>query len=96
MRSQAQVSIVVVALAMTIQPLASAHANTPAAAPAAVKITDKTHPDYVRCKTFSEIGSLVRKIKACRTNAEWKKINEAGNKTAEDIVVGHRAGSNSN
>jgi hypothetical protein len=50
------------------------------------KGVDKSAPDYVRCRTFNEIGSLVRKIKACRTNAEWKKINDAGNQYARIIV----------
>ncbi len=67
-------------------------ANPTATAQAPTQILDKKHPDFVRCKTFNEIGSLVRKIKACRTNAEWKKINEAGNQTARGVVEAGRPG----
>jgi hypothetical protein len=96
MKPSPRISQLIVALVLLSVPQLSvtASAAVAAAAAPAVKITDKKHPDYIRCKTFSEIGSLVRKIKACRTNAEWAKINAAGNKTAEDMVVGHRAGSN--
>jgi Xaa-Pro aminopeptidase len=77
---------------ITFLVVTAAQGETPApspvtpAPPVVAKVTDKNHPDYVRCKTFSEVGSLVRKIKACRTNAEWKKINAAGNATARAVV----------
>jgi hypothetical protein len=77
-----------VLLAFLAVTAAQAQAPAPATTtpPVVAKITDKNHPDYVRCKTFSEIGSLVSKIKACRTNAEWKRINSAGNATARAVV----------
>ena len=48
---------------------------------------DKRAPDYVRCKSLAETGSLITKKNICRTNAEWTKANEAGNAEARDIVA---------
>jgi hypothetical protein len=39
-------------------------------------------------------GSLVRKERTCRTNAEWKKISEQQNRDADDLITRNRAGMN--
>ncbi len=44
----------------------------------------KGHPFYIRCKSSPEIGSLVKKIYSCRTNAQWQKSEEIGNQNARD------------
>ncbi len=50
------------------------------------KITDKSHPDYVRCRTESIIGSLARKNKVCMTNKEWAEARKNGNRFATDMI----------
>jgi|GEM_PF-2564288 len=40
------------------------------------KITDRRHPDYVRCRSEPIIGSLARKRRICMTNAEWVEYVE--------------------
>ncbi len=44
----------------------------------------KSHPFYIRCKSSPEIGSLVKKVYSCRTNAQWQKSDEIGNQNARD------------
>lgn len=43
-------------------------------------------PAYIRCKNETETGSLVRAKTACRTNREWRRVEDIGNKDARDIV----------
>lgn len=51
-----------------------------------------THPDYVRCRRIEETGSLVKKHKVCKTNAEWARLREQGNNAASDLVENQRRG----
>ncbi len=60
------------------------------------KITDRTHPDYIRCRSEKVIGSLAKKRKRCMTNREWKMVSAEGNKRANELVEEHRATSVSN
>lgn len=39
----------------------------------------------LRCRTYQEIGSLVRKRKVCRTDAQWRKVDSAARKTGRDM-----------
>lgn len=57
---------------------------------------DKNDPDAVRCRKFSVIGSLVKKERVCKTNAEWRKISEQQNRDADDLISRSRAGMNPN
>jgi nitrate reductase cytochrome c-type subunit len=61
------------------------------------KITDRRHPDYVRCRSEPIIGSLARKRRICMTNAEWAEYVKAGARDSrqfvEDMQVGE-GGSN--
>lgn len=44
-------------------------------------------PDQViKCRKVEVTGSLLKKGKVCRTIAEWKKIQENGNRTARAII----------
>lgn len=46
-----------------------------------------TDPDQViKCRKVEVTGSLLKKGKVCRTIAEWKKIQENGNRTARAII----------
>jgi len=43
-------------------------------------------PNYIRCRKIDQIGSLVKKIRVCNTNAQWKKITDKGNQDARDSM----------
>ncbi len=56
------------------------------------KITDKNHPDYLRCKTQSVIGSRAKRTKTCMTNKEWALASRRGNENTRDIVGANQPG----
>ena len=58
------------------------------------EITDKSHPDYVRCRSEREIGSLAKRKKTCMTNREWELAARTGNRGARDIVESQQVGMN--
>jgi hypothetical protein len=45
-----------------------------------------TDADYIRCRKIDEPGSLVKKIRICNTNAQWRKIGDKGNQDARDSM----------
>lgn len=49
-------------------------------------VTDRTSPDYMRCRRIAVTGSLARKERVCKTNAQWERIARAGNETARDTI----------
>ncbi len=55
--------------------------------PAPAKVVDRSSPDFVRCKKEVEIGSLVKKNKICRTNAEWKALGERESSEAMEHLI---------
>lgn len=55
---------------------------------------DRNDPNAVRCKRFDVIGSLVKKERICKTNAEWRKISEQQNRDADDLISRSRSGMN--
>lgn len=42
--------------------------------------------DYIRCRKIDEPGSLVKKLRVCNTNAQWRKITDKGNQEARDSM----------
>lgn len=40
----------------------------------------------IKCRKYTASGSLVRKVKMCRTIAEWRKAAQAGNDAAREIA----------
>ena len=60
------------------------------------KITDRKHPDYVRCRSEPIIGSLARKRRVCMKNKQWAAHSREGSKRSrefvEDMKVGGPAG----
>lgn len=49
--------------------------------------SEPADPDQViKCRKYQAPGSLVRKIKTCRTIAEWRRLRQAGNDAARSIV----------
>jgi len=59
------------------------------------KITDRRHPDYVRCRKEPVIGSLSKKRKICMTNKQWKAHIREGNKRATELIDENRPGATS-
>lgn len=72
---------------ITIQAVATAPST-------AEPITDKTHPDYMRCRSERVIGSLAKRKKTCMTNREWEMASRVGNQGARDIVQSQQVGMN--
>ncbi|MFU7527660.1 hypothetical protein [Qipengyuania sp. ASV99] len=63
-----------------------------AAAEEAEEITDRSHPDYMRCRRESVIGSNARKRRVCMTNREWELAASTGNSGAREIVESQQVG----
>jgi hypothetical protein len=57
---------------------------------------DRNDPNAVRCKRLTVTGSLARKERICKTNAEWRAISEQQNRDADDLISRNRAGMNPN
>lgn len=71
-------------LALIAVPAASI-ASTPA--PVVTITPESSDPDQkIKCRKYQAPGSLVRKIKTCRTIAEWKRVQQAGNDAARAMV----------
>jgi hypothetical protein len=57
------------------------------AAPSASTVRPTDDPEQrVRCRSIQATGSLVRRERVCRTVAEWRRIGQAGNDRARDVV----------
>lgn len=52
------------------------------------KIKDRRHPDYVRCRSESIIGSLAKKRRVCMTNRQWTEAAREGNAYSREMVEG--------
>lgn len=71
-------------------------AVAPAQTPAPEAKLDKNDPNAVRCRRLEVTGSLVRKERVCKTNAQWRAISEQQNRDADDMITRSRAGMNPN
>ncbi|GAB5487817.1 MAG: hypothetical protein Pars2KO_13870 [Parasphingorhabdus sp.] len=49
-------------------------------------INDRRHPDYVRCRNYSVIGSLAKKRRVCMTNKEWVVYIREGNRRSRQMM----------
>ncbi|MEO1043863.1 MAG: hypothetical protein AAFX04_00310 [Pseudomonadota bacterium] len=62
------------------------------------KITDRSHPDYVRCKSERVMGSLAKRKRTCMTNRQWEQAARDGNDLSREFLQqnqdGFLAGSN--
>lgn len=56
------------------------------------EITDRRHPDYLKCRTESVAGSRAKKRKVCLTNKEWAEVARQGRGMATALVEGGQAG----
>jgi hypothetical protein len=66
-----------------------------ASADAGAEKLDPKDPNYVRCRKIQVTGSLVKKERICKTNAEWARANEDAQKNVEDLIIRNRTGTNS-
>lgn len=71
---------------------APAPAPPPAPPAEPEEITDRNHPDYVRCRREPVIGSLAKFTRRCFTNREWEEIARVGNSGSRSIVDSARSG----
>jgi hypothetical protein len=50
------------------------------------KITDKNHPDYVRCRSEPVLNSRAARVKICRTNKEWAQASREGSRQTQEFL----------
>ena len=79
------------AIAVLALPVYAAQANGTAEA---TEKLDPKDPNYVRCRKIAVTGSLVKKERICKTNAEWARANEDAQRNAEDLIIRNRTGTN--
>jgi hypothetical protein len=53
---------------------------------------DPKSPEAVRCRKIAVTGSLVKKDRICKTNAEWAQAGEDARKNADDLITRNRPG----
>lgn len=49
---------------------------------------ESSDPNYIKCRKAEVMGSLVKKERICRTNAQWKEATALGNEGTRDMVEG--------
>ena len=83
------VSTLMVGMLFGLSAPVSATKDTKAEQSTDLKVTDRRHPDYVRCRNYSVIGSLAKKRRVCMTNKEWVVyIRESSKRTRQMIEDG--------
>ncbi|MEH6714176.1 hypothetical protein [Parasphingorhabdus flavimaris] len=80
----------------TLSAYATKSDNIESKSKAPQKITDRRHPDYVRCRSEPIIGSLARKRRICMTNAEWAEYVKAGSRDSKQFVEDMQVGIDQN
>lgn len=45
----------------------------------------RDHPFYIRCVRSADTGSLIARKASCRTNQQWERSQENGNREAREI-----------
>ena len=48
----------------------------------------RNHPYYIVCRKTETMGSLVKKLRVCRTNEQWKEASAKGNENTREMVEG--------
>ncbi len=51
---------------------------------------EASHPYYIKCRKTEVMGSLVKKLRVCRTNEQWKEASAKGNENAADTLEAMR------
>lgn len=74
---------------------AIANADAPQKSPSMMTSTEirahnktlaSTDGTYIRCRKFTETGSLVKQARVCKTNTDWGGTFRTGNQNARDTV----------
>ncbi len=66
----------------------AAFADTaPTAAPVAAKDATAQAQPKLRCKRYTEIGSLAKVRKECHTDAEWQQLAAQGRENARNMMT---------
>ncbi len=60
--------------------------------PAPTERLDPRDPNYMRCRKLQVTGSLVKKERVCKTNAEWAKVTEDMQRNADNLIGRSRTG----
>lgn len=82
--AQAATFRVAVAVLMATFSVASYPVTAQVSAPPADASEDPGQ--QIKCRKFSAVGSIIRKVKVCKTLAEWRRTQQAGNDAARAIV----------
>lgn len=64
----------------------SASAMTPSEIKAFNKDLADSDSRYIRCRRSIETGSLVKKVRVCKSNADWSAAFATGNQNVRDTV----------
>ena len=88
MKTLLAIGALAAALAVPSLPVAAQETETGGAS----KVTDKDHPDFIKCRMEKVLGSLAKRRKTCLTNRQWEEFARRGNdnarKTVEQWAVG--------
>ena len=59
---------------------------------------EASHPYYIKCRKSEVMGSLVKKLRVCRTNEQWKEASAKGNDATRETLEGmaRTGGTNNN
>ena len=59
---------------------------------------DAGHPYYIKCRKSDTMGSLVKKLRVCRTNEQWKEASSKNNDYTRETLEGmaRTGGTNNN
>lgn len=77
--------------------LASAASTPPARPPSTMTSKEiaahnnglaQNDPNFIRCRREEVIGSLAKKLRVCRTNAEWTAYADQGARNAQEMYDG--------
>ena len=79
-------------LLVIVLPLDAAQATVSTVDRASTEKLDSRDPNYMRCRKILETGSLVKKQRICKTNAEWAKVNDEMQRNADNLIGRNRVG----
>jgi hypothetical protein len=51
---------------------------------------DRNHRYFISCRKTEVVGSLVKKLRVCRTNEQWKEASHKNNENAAETLEAMR------
>lgn len=101
------VSIAAISLVLAAPALATGDKQPPDRIPSEMTPTeikaynadiDASHPYYIKCRKTETMGSLVKKLRVCRTNEQWKEASSRNNDYTRETLEGmaRTGGTNNN